>query len=98
MAIVEVRRLAIELNATKPLSEVHHKTITDMFRQPCVKPATLSLEIAERARALFRHTKGLGKWQDAVHLATALRWDATALHTYDNEDLTHLTGRFNCRN
>ena len=98
IAIVEVRRLAIEKHSPKPLSEEHHRTIADLFRQPFVKPAALSIEIAEAARTLFRETPGLGKFQDAVHLATALRWDASVLHTYDNDDLTHLNLKFPCKN
>ncbi len=98
LAIVETRRLAIEKHAKKPLSDEHHQTIRDLFRQPFVKPAAVSLEIAEAARTLWRETSGLGKFQDAVHLATALRWNATVLHTYDNDDLTHLTLNFTCKN
>lgn len=98
LSIVEVRRLHAEKHDPKPLSETHRNTLQDLFRQPFVKPVPLALDIAEEARDLFRRTKGLGKYQDAVHLASALRWNCTVLHTYDNADLTHLSMQFACRN
>lgn len=98
LAVVEVRRFDHEKHQAKPLSDEHHAKIRDLFRQPFVKPATLSLEIAESARTLVRETPGLKKFQDAIHLATALRWSVAVLHTYDNDDLTHLTESFSCRN
>lgn len=98
LSIVEVRRLKLEQYDPKPLSEGHRAVLRDLFRQPFVKPVPLALDIAENARDLFRRTEGLGKYQDAVHLASALRWDASVLHTYDNKDLTHLSIKFHCRN
>lgn len=98
LSIVEVRRLKSERYDTKPLSEDHRNTLRDLFRQPFVKPIPLAQDIAEDARDLFRRTEGLGKFPDAVHLASALRWNASVLHTYDNQDLLHLSMRFDCRN
>jgi predicted nucleic acid-binding protein len=98
IAMVEVRRLADEKQNPKPLGDGNHKKIEDLFRQPFVKPIPLAVDIADHARTLFRATRGLGKWQDAVHLASALRWNADVLHTYDNDDLLHLTEQFTCRN
>lgn len=58
----------------------------------------MALDVSEHARELVRTTSGLTKWQDAVHLASALRWDAEIFHTYDKEDLLHLSERFSCKN
>ncbi|MBF0332586.1 MAG: PIN domain-containing protein [Alphaproteobacteria bacterium] len=98
LAMVEVRRLKEETNDQKPLSEEHLKKINDLFRQPFVKPIPLAVDIADHARELWRTIKGLGKWQDAIHLASALRWNAEFLHTYDRDDLLHLDMMFTCRN
>jgi predicted nucleic acid-binding protein len=98
ISMVEVRRLRNEKDDPKPLSEENLKVIDSLFRQPFVKPVPLSVDIAEDARKLFRVTSGLGKWQDAIHLASALKWNAATLHTYDNEDLLKHTYMFTCRN
>ena len=98
LSMVEVRRLSVEVNDPKPWSEDNLQKIKDVFSQPFVKPVPLAQDIAEHARELVRTIEGLGKWQDSVHLASALRWNADMLHTYDNDDLLHLDGRFPCRN
>lgn len=95
--MVEVRRLANEEKPARPWSEDNQKKIEDLFRQPFVKPVPLAVDIADHARTLYRMTLGLGKWQDAIHLASALRWNADVMHTYDNDDLLHLTEKFTCR-
>ena len=66
--------------------------------QPFIKPVALAADIAEEARTLWRGTVGLKKWQDAVHLASALRWNIETMHTYDHQDLIHLSGKLSCRN
>lgn len=98
ISIMEARRLKSENQDVKPLSTENLKHIRDMFRQVFVKMIPLSLDISEHARELVRATPGLSKWQDAVHLASALRWDAAVFHTYDKEDLLHLSEQFACRN
>ena len=98
LSVVECRRLATEDKLPKPLSDENEKTINDFFLQPFVMPIPVSLDIAESARKIWRATVGLGKYQDAVHLASALRWDTPVMHTYDREDLLHLDGRFKCKN
>jgi hypothetical protein len=97
LSIVECRRLSSEANMQKPLSEENEKTISDLFLQPFVKPIPLAQDIAENARKVWRSTPGLKKYQDAIHLASAIRWDTPLLHTYDNDDLLHLDGSFTCR-
>ncbi len=98
LSMVEVRRLRSEKDDAKPLSESNLKKISDLFAQPFVKPIPLAQDIAEHARELVRNTTGLQKFQDAIHLASALRWDSQVMHTYDNNDLLHLSDKFNCRN
>lgn len=98
LSMVECRRLESETNATKPLSDENEKTISDLFLQSFVKPIPMTLDIAESARKIWRVTPGLKKYQDAVHLASAIRWDTLVLHTYDRDDLLHLDGAFKCKN
>jgi len=98
LAVVETRRLAREKEDPKPLSAENLKVLEDLFRQSFIKPVPMTLDIAEHARSLFRTTPKLGKWQDAVHLATALRWNVPLMHTYDAEDLLHLSLSLSCRN
>lgn len=98
LSMVEVRRLENEKHAPKPLDDANNKIIGDLFWQPFVKPIPLAQDIAEDARVLFRTTPGLGKFQDAIHLASALKWNIEVMHTYDNDDLLHLDGKLSCKN
>ena len=98
IAITEVRRLKSEEQDTKPLSDENLKTIRNIFKQPFVKPIPLGVDISEHARELWRTILGLGKWQDAIHLASAIRWDISTFHTYDKDDLIHLSLQHRCRN
>lgn len=98
LSVVEVRTLKSETHNSKPLSEENLKIIRDVFRQKFIKTIPLAVDIAENARELFRSTPGLRKWQDAVHLASAIRWNVSTFHTYDQADLLHLNGKIKCRN
>ncbi|WP_181184087.1 type II toxin-antitoxin system VapC family toxin [Prosthecodimorpha hirschii] len=98
LSMVEVRRLDSEKYAPKPLNDENAMTIQRLFRQPFVKAIPLGVEIADSARDLFRLTPGLRKFQDAIHLASALRWESQIMHTYDNDDLLHLNLKFRCKN
>ncbi len=97
LTLVEVRRIRAEQYDQKPLSTAHLNTIRDVFRQKFVKTVPLDGALAEQARDVFRETPNLGKWQDAVHLVSAIRWNVHTLHTYDNKDLLHLDQRFECK-
>lgn len=96
LSYMECRRLKSELQLPKPLDAANEKIISDIFKQPFVKPIPLTLDIVERARTIWRETPGLSKYQDAVHLASALRWSVPVMHTYDGADLIHLSGSFDC--
>lgn len=94
---MECRRLKSEADLPRPLDPANEKIIADIFRQPCVKPIPVTQDIAELARTTWRETPGLGSYQDAVHLVSALRWNVPVMHTYDRDDLLHLTGSFTCK-
>ena len=98
LSMIECRRLKSEEHHEKPLNDENDEKISDIFKQPFIKPIPLASDIAENARTLWRRTVGLGKYQDAVHLASAIRWDVELMHTYDRDDLLHLSEKLNCRN
>lgn len=91
LSMIECRRLKEEQYAQKPLSDGNDAKIGDIFKQPFIKPVPVAVDIATNARVLWRKTDGLNKYQDAVHLASAARWDIRILHTYDRDDLLHLS-------
>jgi predicted nucleic acid-binding protein len=97
LSMIECRWVAGERGTPKPYSEENEKLISDVFLQSFVKPIPLAADIAENARKIWRSTSGLGKYQDAVHVASAIRWDVPVLHTYDRDDLLHLDGAFSCK-
>jgi predicted nucleic acid-binding protein len=98
LSFVEVRRLENEKDLPRPLSDKNLQTIQNLFRQPFVKPIPLAVDIADRSRQIFRETSGINKWQDAIHLASALRWSVDVLHTYDHDDLLAFSLKFECKN
>lgn len=98
LSMVECRFIDQERETPRPYSEEHDKTINDIFRQPFVKPISLTRDIAEHARHVWRATPSLGSFQDAVHLVSALKFNVDIMHTYDKHDLLHLSEQFTCRN
>ncbi len=98
MAIVEVSRLDAEMGMPKPISRASISKIDAMLFQSFVKLIPLDILVAKEARLLIRETPRLKKKPDAVHLASAMRWNIPVMHTYDNDDLTHLSNKLKCRN
>ncbi len=98
LSMIECRRLDGESKIQKPMSEENGKKISDIFRQQFIKSIPVAVDIAETGRHLWRETPGLGKYQGAIHLASALRWSVETMHTYDRDDLLHLSDKFTCRN
>lgn len=98
IAFVEVNRLKEEYGKEKPFSQENEQKIRDLFKQPFVKPIPLDILIADRSRELVRETVGLGKFKDAIHAASALKWNIPIMHTYDRDDLLHLSGTLACQN
>ena len=70
--------------------------IDQALEQPYVTRINVDSDIARLARKLRRQFPNeLKKKGDAIHLATAVWWDADALHTYDGSDLLPLNGKIN---
>lgn len=93
-SLVEANRFKTEDGRAKPLASEELAKIEQFFNQPFIKLIPVDMEIASHARRLCRETSGLSKKQDAIHLASALKWPVEALHTYDGSDLLHLSNRF----
>lgn len=98
ISIVEANRLEAEMGMEKPIPPESIKVLDDLLFQPFVMLAPVDTDIAIRARKLLRETPKLSKKPDAIHLATAIRWDVPILHTYDGNDLLHLNGKKTCDN
>ena len=92
--LVECHREASEKQNAKPLATEGLKRIREFFQQPFIKQTPVDAPIANRAAELLRTTPGLKKKGDAVHLASALWWSVDELHTYDGNDLLHLSYKF----
>jgi hypothetical protein len=98
IALVEVNKLNGEKGKPKPLASENETVISSLLKQPFVKPIALDAVIAEKARTLFRSTPKLSNYRDAIHVASAQWWNIDLLHTYDNDDLLHLSDKLECRN
>jgi predicted nucleic acid-binding protein len=69
------------------------KRIDEMMEQPFVKRVQVDVPTGRLARQLLREHPELKKPQDAIHLATAIRQNVDALHTYDGSNLIKLDGK-----
>lgn len=97
LAMIECRTISVEKGTSRPYSEANETLISDIFKQPFVKAIPITVDIAEEARRLWRITPEIGKYQDAVHVASTLRWSVPLMHTYDRADLLGLSESLNCR-
>jgi len=91
----EKRALELQGNIAKKeiLTDENLSLIENVFDQPFVKRIPLDVEISSRARRVYRETPGLNKVPDAAHLVSAMKWNIPVIHTYDGNDLLHLSGK-----
>ena len=92
--MVECYRQGSEQQMPRPLPAEGFAKIRKFFQQSFIKTTPVDSIIAIRATELLRETPGLTKKGDAIHLASALWWSVDALHTYDGNDLLHLSFKF----
>ena len=97
IAIVEVNRLASEMNVARPIPDTGLRVIDDLLFQPFVNLLSMDTIVAKKARQLLREMPGLTKRPDAMHLASAIEWNIPIFQTYDGSDLLHLNGKIECR-
>ena len=93
IAIVEVFKVrrAPEEQEAEALRDVAFEDYVQ--QQDFVVEVQVDHDIAIAARRLLRAYPVLRKPNDAIHLATALRYDCAELHTYNGENLLGLNGR-----
>jgi len=75
----------IEVLACK-LTDQQETAFRELLQRSNVLPVSVTMRIAERAREIRNHYRIIGHEiavPDAIHLATALIYQATALHTFD---------------
>lgn len=79
----------------KMLAEERDIILEDYFSEEFIIKASVDLKVAIIARQLLRYygEYGLKKPQDAIHLATAVVYNADEMHTFDGSDLLHLNGK-----
>ena len=97
-ALVEVNRYSDEEGLPKPLDAVKSKVLDDLFKQPFVKIIPCDLAVGLEARRIVRETPKFRNKFDAVHIASATRFNIELMHTYDRPDLLDLNGLFFCKN
>lgn len=66
--------------------------IDDFFKNPWIHRRTVDGALMGHVRRLRAAHKGL-KLPDAIHVATALRYTVSCLHTYDHDDLIKRSGK-----
>ena len=97
IAYVEVFRLVSETNDSKPLGDENLDLIRDVIEQPFVKLIPVDMEIGREARRLRRQLPNFKGAGDAVHLASAIKWNVNPLHTWDGAHLLHLDKKLKCK-
>lgn len=97
LALAEVYRAKCEKEWAS-LDPTNDAKIDNMFDQPFVEKIQLDTEVARMAKNLLRTFEKLKKPTDAIHLASALKWNVDQLHTYDGSDLLGLSGQAICEN
>lgn len=95
IAFVEVFRLDFDNPAVRPFADESLDKIKAAMEQAFVKLIPLDLEVGRKARGL-RRAHRLGP-ADAVHLASALVWSISPLHTWDGSHLLPFNGHFSCK-
>ena len=98
LSMIECRRVDSEREKPRPLQDDNNKQISRLFRQPCVKLISVTMDIAEEARAIWRTNADIRDYHDCIHIASALRWNLATMHTYDRVDLLDQTEKFSCQN
>ncbi len=65
----------------------------DYIEKEFIIKVMVDVDVGNLARRLLRKFPGLGKPQDAIHVATCLLNNLDELHSFDKEDLTKFDGK-----
>jgi len=73
--------------ATAGIQEDQDGAFEDFIESEFIKKISVDVDIGNLARRLLRRNVGLGKPQDAIHVASCLLANLDELHTFDGSDL-----------
>lgn len=68
------------------------RAFEDFIESEFVKKIEVNVDVGNLARRLLRRHTGLGKPQDAIHVASCLLENLDELHTFDGSDLLNFDG------
>lgn len=68
------------------------RAFEDFIESEFIKKINVDVDVGNLARRLLRRHAGLGKPQDAIHVASCLLANLDELHTFDGSDLLKFDG------
>lgn len=74
------------------IQEAQDRAFEDYIEAEFVRKINVDVDVGNLARRLLRLHPGLGKPQDAVHVASCLLANLDELHTFDRSDLLRIDG------
>lgn len=74
------------------IQEGQDRAFEDYIESEFIKKINVDVDVGNLARRLLRLHPGLGKPQDAVHVASCLLANLDELHTFDGSDLLKFDG------
>jgi predicted nucleic acid-binding protein len=74
------------------IQEEQDRTFEDFIESEFIKKINVDVDVGNLARRLLRRHPGLGKPQDAIHVASCLLANLDELHTFDGSDLLKFNG------
>ena len=74
------------------IQQAQDRAFEDYIEAELVKKINVDVDVGNLARRLLRKHPGLGKPQDAIHVASCLLANLDELHTFDGSDLLKFDG------
>ncbi len=74
------------------IQEEKDREFEDFIEAEFIKKIEVNVDVGNLARRLLRRHSGLGKPQDAIHVASCLLENLDELHTFDGSDLLKFDG------
>lgn len=74
------------------IQEDQDRAFEDFIESEFIKKISVDVDVGNLARRLLRRHSGLGKPQDAIHVASCLLANLDELHTFDGSDLLKFDG------
>lgn len=74
------------------IQEDQDRSFEDFIEAEFIKKINVDVDVGNLARRLLRRHPGIGKPQDAIHVASCLLADLDEMHTFDGADLLRFDG------